>query len=199
MIKQVDKKHHNELFRSMADGNFTETSDGGVLVRGQALIKGIYTHSVNGKDVRQDANMIPAAGILHILDVVFRNQTRYASWYIALYSGTTAVATSWTAGNFTATATEITSGTEGYSEATRQVWTPSAASSGAINNIASPATFTIATASTITVRGMALLSDSAKGSTSGVLASAVQLASARTLSNGETFQAQYQISLVDTD
>lgn len=196
-MKPLKLKFFNFVRNQLAAGDHKATNHGIVVADG-ILLRGKYTTMVNGKDPQVDYNLMPAAAILHMLDVTLRNQTRYASWYVALFSGATAPASTWTAANFSANATEITSSSEGYTEATRQLWVPAAASAGKITNAASMAHFTIATASSVTVRGVALLSDSAKGSTTGVLASAAQITPARTLYDTDTHDAEFSVELTDT-
>ena len=114
---------------------------------------------------------------------------------MALFNGATAPAANWTASNFPSVASEITSTTEGYTNATRPVWTPSVASSGSISNMAATASLTIATAATLTVTGAALLTNSTRGGTSGVLVSASKFAVARTFQNGDVYQLGYELDL----
>lgn len=188
-------KHLGHLAEQIRAGNVEQT-ESGILIGREVMAKGVYRFRKNDEDWEYANNIVPTAALNHLLDVGLRNQTRYATWYLALFSGTTAPAASWTATNFATVASELTSGTEGYSESTRQVWTPSAASGGVIDDYGSQAVFTMVSATTVTVRGMALLSDSAKGSTSGVLMSAVNLSTgAKSFATGETFTCGYRLTL----
>jgi hypothetical protein len=96
-----------------------------------------------------------------------------------------------------ANATEITSTTEGYTESTRQQANFGSAAAGAIDNYATKAHFTIATASTLVVTGLGLISNNTRGGTSGVLGSAIKFAVSRSLANGDDYQAGYQVTLAD--
>ena len=96
------------------------------------------------------------------------------TWNLALYAANYTPLANLTAASFPATASEITSNTEGYTEATRPIWTPSAPSANTIDNLANKAAFTIATASSLVVNGAALLSESAKGAVTGKLVSATK-------------------------
>lgn len=90
-----------------------------------------------------------------------------AGLYLALFSGATAPAANWGAASFAAVASEIVSQTEGYTAATRPVWTPVNTNTGSIDNLASVASLTIATASQLNVTGAALLTNSTRGGTTG--------------------------------
>jgi len=175
--------------------DYESTPEGLVFPKMGVLISGVYHHSVNGQDEQADKNLLPDAAILSILDVYFGDAAKINAWYLALYAGAVSPAANWTAANFAANATEITSNTEGYTELTRPQWVPSAAASGAKNNLTQKAKFTIATASSLTVNGAALLSSNVKGGTGGVLASAARFANPRTLFNDDTFEVGYTVTL----
>lgn len=155
---------------------------------------------VSGRYITADGavhpNMITAEGQLYLLATGLAGGTAEAGWYLALWNAAVTPAESWTAANFTSTAGEITSSTEGYSESTRPVWTPDTPVVEPMNNSASPATFSIVTASSLTIQGGALISSSAKGGTSGVLMSAAAFTGgARTQYNGDVFKLVYEESL----
>lgn len=194
-MKNIIAKHGAELSAALNAGNYTTDGDGGLILLDGVRARGFYVHSVNGKDEQEDPNLIVDQGFLHMLDVTFGATAKISNWYLALYAGAISPAANWTAANFAATASEITSGTEGYSNATRPVFTASSAAANEINNLASKASFAIVTASTLNVNGAALLSNSAKGSTAGVLASATRYAAARVLYNGDVFEQGYRVVL----
>lgn len=75
---------------------------------------------------------------------------------------------------------------------------PVAASQAMIDNLANKAAFTIATASSLTVNGAALLSESAKGAVTGKLVSATKFAAARTLYNTDVFNLAYRVQLTSS-
>ncbi|MGB1650244.1 MAG: hypothetical protein ACPHEP_04400 [Acidimicrobiales bacterium] len=189
--------HLKEMTQFVENGDF-EVTDEGVLIHRGILAKGKYTHSINGEDVRVDTNLIPSEGIASILSVAFGADTQITAWYLAVFSGAVTPAANWTAANFTATASEITSNTEGYSDATRPAWTPGAVTNGVIGNLASKATFNIVCTTSVNIAGAALLSSNTKGGTTGVLASATRFASTRQVYNGDAFELGYEIELQDT-
>lgn len=189
-------KHRKELARHMANGNF-EYTDGGILILGaDVLARGVYIHSENGgKNEQIDPNLLPEQGLHQMLDVVFGAAAKPAGWYLAIFSGQINPADGWTAANFAATANEITSATEGYSNATRPQFTPSPAAAKQITNFGNKALFNIVCATSITIEGAALLSNSGKGSTSGALASGTRFAQPRTQYNGDVFELGYGVAL----
>lgn len=190
-------KHKKEVSNFIANGDFEETPEG-ILVHGGIMAKGTYVHSVNGEDERRDSNIIPAEGIAHLLGVTLSDDARITEWYLAVFSGAVTPDTNWTAANFNANASEIVSGTEGYSDAARIQWVPGSVVSGVIDNLASKAVFNIACSTTINISGAGLLSSSTKGGTSGTLISASRFAAARTLNDTDAFELGYEIEIQDS-
>ena len=123
------------------------------------------------------------------------NVVRLAFVILALFSGAAAPAANWTAASFAAAASEIVSLTEGYTNATRPAWTPANTSTGSIDNMASVASVTIATSSQLNVTGAAMLTNSTRGGTTGVLVSATKYAAARVFQSGDTYEVGYRLSL----
>lgn len=164
------------------------------------VAKGEYFGRVNGGEwVKEGDNIIPIEGLAHLLNVSLGSKAKEAGYYIALFSGSATPAANWTAASFAATANEIVSMTEGYSNPTRPAWTPATATTGSIDNLVTVASVTIATSGTLNVTGAALLSASGKGATTGVLISASKYSTPRTFQNGDTYEIGYRVSLVDSD
>jgi len=166
---------------------------------------GQYWEKVNGVYVAIDGippiheNLLPTEGLNHVLDVWAGGVAKPAGWYIPLYSGAVAPDATWTAANFTANATEITSQTEGYSEATRPQFVPgAAAANGSIDNIGSEAAYTIVCTTTINVNGVAFLTVNTRGGTTGKLGSAARYGSTRVLSNGDAYEVGYRTTFTST-
>jgi hypothetical protein len=197
MIDRDLKKHRAEFARYMANKQYEVSDEGIYFPKAGAVAKGVYTHDVNGSDVRIDSNLVTTEGFNHILDVVLHDASKISTWYFAMFTGNVTPLVTWTAANFTANATELTSNTEGYSESVRQTFVESAASAGAINNTASKAAFTIATATSVIVRGAALVSSNTKGGTTGTLYSAADFSAPgdRSVVNGDTLTVTYTLSL----
>lgn len=122
-------------------------------------------------------NLWTIEGKNHGLDVILHGSSQVATWYIAPASGNVSVADTWTAANFAANATELTTQ---YSESTRVAYDEAAASSGVTTNAASPSRFTAASAP-VTIWIAGLLSTSTKAGTSGVLLAASKYSAANTL------------------
>lgn len=193
------RAHAPEFISALANLKFEKTDDGGIYFpAAKATAHGMYEHNVNGLDTRFDANLLTTEGLTSMLAIDLGATAKISAWYLALYSGAIDPVATWTAANFTANATEITSLTEGYSESVRQTFTASTAAAASINNTAAKAAFTIVTASTLTVWGVGLLSSSVRGGTTGVLKSATRFASVRTLNTADVFNIGYTISLTSS-
>ncbi|MFZ4537184.1 hypothetical protein [Propionivibrio sp.] len=186
---------NNELIRALHDEIYDVTDDGVYFPKQGVLASGEYRHTVNGGDLRIDKNLLTAEGLTHLLAVAMGATAKPTGYYMALYAGAVSPAANWTAASFAATASEIVSLSEGFSEVTRPLWTPAAAAAGVIDNFVAAARFTITTASSINVNGAALLSSNVRGGTSGVLVSASKYAATRTMYNGETYDLGYRVTL----
>lgn len=200
MIDQNLQKHGTEFRRAIANHQYEQTGDarGLYFPKAGAFAAGVYIHDVNGQDERIDPNLLPDEGLLYLLNVGLCNGTKLASWYLSLYAANYTPLAALTAASYPATASEITSGTEGYTEATRQVWTPGTPASNLVDNLSNKAAFTIATASSLTVNGAALTSESAKGAVTGTLISATKFASTRTLYDTDVFNLAYRVQLTSS-
>lgn len=190
--------HHPEFARAVRNHKYEWTDDGLLLFPEQkVLCRGEFVHDVNGEDERRDLNMWVTEGRNHALDVVFGSGTQVTTWYMPLFSGNVSVAATWTAANFAANATEITSNTEGYTTTTRPLWVKdAAASAGSISNaVSNKVQYTIATASSVTVRGCGFVSTNTKGGTTGVLMSGSRFSVDRTLANGDILNVGYQLQI----
>lgn len=181
---------------ALVRGDFQQTEEGILFPREGILAGGEYFGRVNGAEWEKEGdNLITTEGLAHILNVALGGTAKPAGYFLALFSGSANPAANWTAASFAATANEITSLTEGYTAATRPVWTPGVATAGSIDNMAAVASVTIATASALNVTGAALLTNSARGGTTGALVSASKYAAARTFQNGDTYEIGYRLNL----
>lgn len=193
------QKHAGEFRRYLNNGQYETAEDGSVYFpRAIAIAQGGYFHSVNGGDERFDPNLLPDQGLIYLLSVGLNNGAKLAAWYLSLYAANYTPVAGLTAASYPATASEITSNTEGYTQTTRPVWTPTAPTSPLIDNLANRATFTIATASSLTVNGAALTSEATKGAVTGTLISATKFSAARVLYNTDTFSLAYRVQLTST-
>lgn len=189
------KPHASDFRRDLANNKYEISDEGIYFPSGRVLVRGVFTHNVNGKDERSDSNLVVNEGLLHMLSVTLNNGTKIGTWYLSLYAANYTPLAALTQASYPATASEITSGTEGYSEATRQEWVESAPSSNAIDNVASKAAFTIVTASSLAVNGAGLHSTNVKGDTTGTLFAASKFSATRTLYNADVFNLSYRLQL----
>ena len=189
------QRHAAEFQRALQAGECEMTAEGILFPRQHALVGGVYTHNVNGEDEQTDHNLVTTEGLNYMLNVALRPTTVEAGWYLALFGGNVSPLATWTAANFVANSSEITSTTAGYSESTRRGYVPAAASAGAITNTVSKAVFTIASSSTLAVYGGALVSSPTRGGGAGVLMSASKFAAVRNLENADVFNLGYSLTL----
>lgn len=185
-----------EVSKALAQGDFQVTDDGILFPRQGILAQGEYFGRVNGGTWEKEGdNLITTEGLAHILNVALGATGKPAGYFLALFSGAAAPAANWTAAGFAATANEITSMSEGYTAATRPAWTPGTATANSIDNLTAVASVTIATAASLNVTGAALLTNSTRGGTGGVLVSASKYAAARTFQNNDTYEIGYRLNL----
>ena len=184
-----------EIQQSIGREQYDVTESGIYLPRQGVLIQGEYFDRVNDGEWSCTPNMVVTEGLAHILNVALGSLAKPAGYYLALFGGTTAPAANWTAANFPSVASEIISTTEGYTSATRPQWKPNDTTDGSIDNLTAAASLTIATSSTLTVTGTALLTNSTRGGTAGALISATKFAAQRTFQAGDVYQVGYRLSL----
>lgn len=199
-MKNSLKKYAGEFIKALTSYKYERTGDerGLYFPKAKAFISGTYIHDVNGLDERQDPNLLTDEGLIYLLSVGLNNGTKLPTWYLSLYAANYTPLPGLTAASYPATASEITSNTEGYIESTRPIWTPTAPTTPLIDNLANKASFTIATASSLTVNGAALLSEATKGAVTGKLISATKFSAPRTLYNTDVFNLAYRVQLTST-
>lgn len=167
-------------------------------------IFGTYYELVNGVlqgvhgDVSLHANLLPAEGILDCLGTWLGVTTKKAGWYIGLYADAINPQSGWTAATITSVANEIVSTAHGYDGANRPTFTPNSPAAGTIDNIGQEAAFAIATSNELIVEGAFLVSEQARGSTGGVLASAVRYDNSRKLQDTDDYRVGYKVSLTSS-
>jgi len=195
MLSQELQKHAGEFKAALSANKFEHSDQGIFFPKAKVFIAGAYVHDVNGEDERTDPNLLPNEGLMYLLTVGLYNGAKLATWYLSLYAANYTPLAALTAASYPATASEITSNIEGYTEATRPIWTPSAPANNIIDNLANKAAFTIETASEVVVNGAALLSDATKGAITGKLVSATKFAAARTLYDTDVFNLAYRVQM----
>lgn len=188
-------KHRGEVLRALANHKYEVMDDGGIVLRAgiNAIPMGVFDvdHRRAGGLLARTAgsNVIPTEGLNHILSVIIAGGSQVLTWYMGLFEGNVTPASSLTAATFTSTTTECTA----YAESARVEYKEGTASAGVIDNASDRAIFTMN--ATKTVYGGALLSASAKSSTSGVLLAAARFASARNVVADDELSCRYTLTL----
>ena len=194
-LASINQGLRAELARDVRAERFDITPEGIYFPRNGINVNGEYFARVNGGDWEKEGdNLVVTEGLVHILNVALGATAKPAGYFLAIFSGSTAPAANWTAASFAAVANEIVSQTEGHTGATRPAWTPGAATTGSIDNLASAAQLTIATASQLNVTGAALLTSSQRGGTTGTLVSASAFAAPRVFQNGDLYELGYRLN-----
>ncbi len=191
----MNQKLQSVLLKDAMNEIYDETEEGIYFPKQGIMLSGEYMDRINGGDVAFTKNLIPKEALIHVLNVALGSKAKPAGSYLALFNGATAPADNWTAANFAATAGEIVSLTEGYTNATRPQFIPSDTTDQKyIDNFASVASVTIATTSQVNVTGVALLTNNQRGGTIGVLLSATKYPAARVFQNGDVFEIGYRVT-----
>jgi len=192
-------KHIKEFQRYIRNYQY-EVGDGNIYFpKASATVSGLYTHWVTGyeSELREDHNLLGDEGLNHMLGVVLKSGSQVTTWYCMLQETNGTPTSTISAGTYQSAVGEITSGAEGYSQATRVLWVGDAVdtTNTEVVNLASPAAFTIVTATSLPVYGAALISTSTKGAEVAPLLSAGKFTAVRNLANGDTFNLKYKVDL----
>ncbi|MFK3971111.1 hypothetical protein ACI2KS_10330 [Pseudomonas sp. NPDC087358] len=145
---------------------------------GEVISSGSYT------------NIIPQAGIDHIVGLLRGTGTLNSSWYVGVGASNYVPSSATTATDLPAAVGEAT----GYSQATRPIWSNTYDGVSSVDNLSTKAEFTF-TAATRLYSGF-LCSNSGKGSNSGILLSISRFASPYDVPAGSTFRLGISISLL---
>ena len=199
MFKQL-RKHLPEFIRYIRNFQYEISPEGILFPKANALLCGTYKDFQNGILLGSSRNLVVNEGLSHILATELLSGTQIGSsnWYLGIANGATTPASTWLGSNVATNFGEITSLTDGYTEANRQAFTGAADTGNtSVDNSASKAVLTIAAAAPpMNVTGAFLVgADNVRGGTSGTLLSAVKYASTRALSDGDSYEVQYEIDL----
>lgn len=200
----IDMKRFGKEVKSWVRDGLVEVREDTVDINSRMRIQGKYLFGTGMDDDEESKNLIPAEGILKILRIALGLDAKESGFYLALFSGNVDPAANWTAANFAANATEITSTAEGYSNSTRPVWTPAFSANGLISNfddatsVDQRALFNVSCSTSINVAGAALLSSNVRGGTGGALISATRYPTVRQVYDGTSFYLGYSVELLDT-
>ena len=174
-----------------------EPTESGLLVPKANLFVGgefIVEHFRKGEclSISHSKNKIPNAMLNHILNSVFAGSSAITTWYVGIYKNNyIPLATDTLSGGFLTSAGEAAAVTD-YDEATRREYVEASSTAQSMTNSASKATFTINTATSYTVYG-AFLCSAASGST-GTLAAAVLLSTAKAVTDLDVLYITYTIA-----
>lgn len=127
-------------------------------------------------------NLMPMEGITHMQNGLLKGGAQVTNWFIGLYEGNYVPVTGDTMATFPTSATEFV----GYDGTTRKAFVSGTPANGLVDNAASKAEFIFSEDKI--VYGGFISSASARGSTSGILLSAVKFASPKPLSATETLR-----------
>lgn len=194
MLTAELQRHRGEFARRIRNRQYERTPTGIFFPKARAFIGGAMEHTLNGRDLQIDPNIIPTQGLNHILDVVAHGTTAVNPWYVGLFEANVTPGASLTGATFDSVCTEFTD----YDEATRVAYVEAAASGGVISNSASRAVFTVNASAT--VYGGALLSASAKNAAGGsdVCLAAVKFASSRAVVSTDELAVRYTLTLTSS-
>lgn len=192
-IKNLSARHREEALRAIRNRKFDYTDTGIVIPSMQMGFDGGF--EVAGNDGIWDVvpNLVVMEGRTRILDVALSQGTQDLGLYLALFSTNVAVADNWTGATWGGLAGEFTN----YDEATRPAWAEAGGASGSITNTATPAVFTMS-AGGGTIRGIALVTASAKGATTGALIAASRLLADKVMTVGEELRVKYTMNATST-
>lgn len=170
---------------------FMESASGLLVPDHRLVVGGVFLGKIvrDGEVIEEfeDHNIVVNEGLNYLLNAGIAGQSQISNWYLGLFSGNYTPVATVTAATIAAASTEWTS----YNEATRQAFTPVAASAQSITNAASTATFTQNASGTI--YGAFLASNSAKSATTGTLLAAAQFGSPKTVSAGDLLVLSYTL------
>ena len=135
-------------------------------------------------------NIVVTTGLNKLLDATIKTGLTSPAWYVGL-KGTGSMVAGDTMGSH-AGWSELTP----YSNATRPAFTPGTIASGAVDNSASKAVFTIN--GTSTIYGAFLSDNNTKGGTTGILYGGGDFGASRAVVNGDTLNVTLTLQLTST-
>jgi hypothetical protein len=157
-----------------------------------------YTPEIVYPDGRIDVgetvrNIIPQAGVDHVVGLIKGDVAPIANWYVGVFQGNYTPTSGTTSGDLQTSAQE----SQAYEEATRPLWQNAYDGVGVIDNIANRAVFTFNAARTI--YGAFIVSNSVKGGNTGLLLSIARFASPRSVDVGAQLRVAAGLTLVPTN
>lgn len=129
-------------------------------------------------DFERAKNLMPIQGMDHLLTTVLKDGAKVAQWYVAVYGNPYTPISTDVISTFPTLAGELTD----YVNANRYSYTPGTVINATVDNADSPIEVVFPVART--VYGGFIASSAGKGSTSGILLSAVRFASPKQVEAG---------------
>ena len=194
LLASMPRRLWADLRRLVRNGKFEFVDNGIEILHARYKLSGVHEISLNGSLVETAYNLFTVEGLNHLLDVGVHGASANATWYVAAFQNNVSIQSTLTAATFNGVCDELT--TE-ISNVTRPEFVETAPSSGSINNAASPAVITAASA--CSVWGAGIVSTNTKGDTSAtpaqVLLSAAKYSAIKTLSaSGDTLGIKYTLT-----
>lgn len=139
----------------------------------------------------QERNLVPLAGVNHMAAALFGDTPAIGTFHVGLFAGNYLPTMDSKAADIPTSMGEFVD----YAEATRPVWTRQN-SNGLISNASARAVFTVNRNATL--HGGFLVSNSAKGSGTGLLLSVARFSSPKPVESGQTIRVSGELSLIST-
>lgn len=190
------RKHAGEFLRRFENHDYEATASGIYFPRSHVMAGGVYSVQLPDGTWEDSSNLVTLQGREYLLKVALAGQAAQAGWYLTLFGNDYTPVDGVTAASFPVAAGELTSTTEGFSNATRPAWQAGPVVAASMDNHNSPATFTMKTASVIGVYGAALLSEQARGSVGGVLLSVAKFRVKKEFENDEEMKLRYRTFII---
>lgn len=182
-------KFFAEFARALRNFRYERTRSGLWFPAQKIAMGGVFEHQIDNGPWLADHNAYALEALDAMMSCWFNNGSVPTAFYIAPFTNAVTPASSLKAADFAATLSEFT----GYTESTRQAWTPNGnASAQTMTNSNAPAVFT-GGSTAATIRGAGLLTASAKGDTTGVLVAAARFGADNPLNPGGTLKIKYTV------
>ena len=134
-------------------------------------------------------NIMPTAGLNYMLGATFKGDSQYTTWYLGLFGNSYAPVASDTMASFIANAGE----NKAYTGTARPAIVFPSVANGSLDTLADPNVFSFATAQTI--MGAFITTGPTWDATTGLLMSAVQFPSAKSVGAGESLRVPVGFAL----
>lgn len=186
-------RHRDLVRRSLDNFDYERLPDGRIYMRAvDATFGGVFQHSVNGRDMAIDGNVMLFAGLSDIIRVYFAQSAQRPTFYLAPFSNAIDPAQTLTAATFPGTMGEF----ENYDEANRPTWAKDAEANQQIGNVTTPALFTISEGGG-TIWGAGITTQSGKGATTGLMVACARFAAVRDLVEADKLNLSYIFTALD--